>query len=392
MKIEKIKNNNEVKLSEYDLNQLEKIIKFENHGKYYSNGRTCYYKLKKPIHIRNTVYSYLKIKGCGIIEENGIFVRPGTKSFIREDPHFGIKQNGVAELVYSDIAPYGGITLSRALNEYNNFKILCDNEVSSLIPVCVYKYDDLFFDGKQMGVSISLCENNKPLRMDKLLYIDKLIPEEYKKFYEEIYFLEFNENTTLNFKNKCALINRISYKYGMEMRKFCDSGLYIHSGGWSNIQYSIDRKNVVLIDLDSSMEIHNNTMIPLLNCRDLISNIYRLFINLYNPNCISNFDEDVIKCYNFTLSILDGFFNNIELEKIEYVSKQINIYFINNCFNEIKQIEDIMLNITDEQVKKYELNILEFYDFCMKLIFPLIIDEYKVKSNSYKLYKSYERR
>ena len=140
------------------------------------------------------------------------------------------------------------------------------------------------------------------------------------------------------------------------------------------------------------MEIHNNTMIPLLNCRDLISNIYRLFINLYNPNCISNFDEDVIKCYNFTLSILDGFFNNIELEKIEYVSKQINIYFINNCFNEIKQIEDIMLNITDEQVKKYELNILEFYDFCMKLIFPLIIDEYKVKSNSYKLYKSYERR
>lgn len=391
MKIEKIKNNNEIKLSEFDLNQLEEIIKFENHGNYYSKGRTCYYKLKKPICFRNTMYSYLKIKGCGIIEENGIFVRPGTKSFSRVDPHFGINKDGVAELVYSDVAPYGGITLSRAINEYNNFKLLCDNGVSSLIPICVYRYGDLFFDDKQMGVSISLCENNKPLRMDKLLYKEELIPGEYKKFYEEIYFLEFNKNTELNFKDKCTLINRISYKYGMEIRKFCDSGLYIHSGGWSNIQYSIDRKNVVLIDLDSSKKINSSIMIPLLNCRDLISNIYRLFINLYNPNCISNFDEDVIKSYNFTFSILNGFFNNIELEKIDYASKEINNYFINNCFNKIKQIEDIMLSIPDGEVKKYELNILEFYDFCMKLIYPLIIDEYKVKSNNYKLYKSYER-
>lgn len=392
MKIKVIKKNNRISLSDDDINEIERIIKFDKHGKYYSKGRTCYYHLITPININNTLYSYVKLKGCGCYESDKLFIKPGEKSFIRRDPHFGIDELGYPKMAFSDIAPYGGILLDRAINEYNNFDILNQNSVSSLIPMYVYKYDEIKFSNKELGVSISLCEDTEPLRMDKLLYTNELMPKEYKDYYKKIFELEFLTKTNLDLNDKERLIKRIAYYYGSEIRKFCNSGLYIHSGGWSNIQYSFKNKNVVLIDLDSSRKNNNESLELLLNCRDLVSNIYRLFINLYNPNCIKDYTENEIRKTNYIFFILKGFFKNICDSKLLFVSNNINDYYINNCFNRIKSIEKIMLNMTDEDAREYELDIMSFYDYCMNEISNLLYEERNLNIYNDEKFVRYKRR
>ena len=392
MKITQVIKNDIVNIDKVDLSELIEIFNFKKRGKYFSSGRTCYYKLSCPVIINNTTYSYVKIKGCGALNGKSEFIKPGSRSFVRKDPHFGIDNNGYPTMVHSELSVYGGITLSRAIKEYNNFKYLYENKVSTLIPLFVYRYDRLYFNSEHLGISVSLCEDNLPLRMDKLLYTNDLMPKEYREFYKKVYFSEFGESTNLNFDDKAKLINKIAYKYACEIRKFADTGMYIHSGGWSNIQYSFSKKNVVLIDLDSSRKIKDFRISLMLNCRDLISNIYRLFINLYNPKCIGEYDEKIIHDKNYVLSLISGFFSTVDSQAVVNISKSINKFYIKNCFNKIKSIESIMLYIPKDEVINYELDIYKFYDYCMYLLYPLFFKYEKKNADKYVNYNSYERR
>ncbi len=139
--------------------------------------------------------------------------------------------------------------------------------------------------------------------------------------------------------------------------------------------------------MDSSRKIKYNKLKPLLNCRDFISNIYRLFINLYNPKVIFDYNENVIHKENYVFQLLKVFLKKID-KKLYYISYKINYYFIENCFNAIKKIENKMLMISEENVKKLELNIFEFYDYCMKLIYPILIENDNLIFNNFINYKS----
>lgn len=353
--------NEDIKLSKHDFDNLMDIITFVKFGIYYNVGRTCYYKLENPIVINKKKYSYLKIKGNGILK-NWKFIIPGSKAFLRTDPHYGFDKNNNPILINSESAPYGGMTLSRALNEYDNFKLLSSYHVSTLYPFCVFEYENLIFHKQKLGVSVALSET--PYRFDKILF--SKIPKEYLEYYKKVFYNEFGYNTNFCFEDKVKLIQQIAYKYAVEVKKFCDCGLYIHSGGWSNIQYSFIDKNVVLVDLDSSKKNVDNK--ELLKCRDLVSNIYRLFINLYNPNCISDYTDEIIKKTNYCYYLLKGFFPQIEDKKLLLVANNINEYYIKECFNNIKKIEKIMLDISESEKKKMELNIFEFYNYCINLI------------------------
>ena len=392
MQITQVIKNDIINIDEEDLSKLIEIFTFKKKGKYFTSGRTCYYKLSCPIIIDNTVYSYVKIKGSGALNGKRQFIKPSNHPFVRKDPHFGIDNDGRPTMIYSEPSPYGGITLSRANQEYNNFRYLYNSNVSTLLPLFVYKYDNLYFNNESLGISVSLCEDNLPLRMDKLLYTNELMPKEYYEFYKKVYFSEFGENTNLNFDDKAKLIKKIAYKYAREIRKFADAGMYIHSGGWSNIQYSFSKKNVVLIDLDSSRKIKDPRLSLLLNCRDLISNIYRLFINLYNPKCIEEYNEKVIYDKDYVLSLISGFFYSVDNRKLINISKLINKFYIDNCFNKIKLIENIMLCIPEDEVTRYELDIYKFYDYCMYLLYPIFFKFEKKKIDKYITYNSYERR
>lgn len=362
----KIVKKSNVKLTDEDLTSLLEIVRLEKKGIYYDTGRTCYYQLKKPVIIGNKKYTYLKIKGSGVLENDKVNIF-SDKEFSRVDPHYGFDTNDNPILVKSKPAPYGGILLDRAINEFNNFTLLISSCVSSLYPLYVFEYKNLKFYDQKLGVIVALSE--EPYRFNKILFHN--IPDNYIKFYKNVFYNEFGYNTDFSFEDKTKLIQRLAYKYAREVKKMAECGLFIHSGGWSNIQYSFSDKNIVLVDLDSSLKNKLNKNI--LKYRDLISNIYRLFINLYNPNCIQDYNEKIIKENNYCYYLLDGYFDGIiNSEFLIKISNKINDYFINNCFNNIKKIENIMNYISDQEVKKMELNIFEFYSYCMCLINDMI--------------------
>ncbi|MBD8923240.1 hypothetical protein EGR52_07485 [bacterium] len=365
MKTVKIIKKNGVLLSKKDFLNLINIIEFKKLGKYYSEGRTCYYKLTHSITINNVEYNYLKIKGNGFFN-NDTFTPPSDQEFIRRDLHYGFNDNSKPILIKSDSAPLGGMVLKRALQEYENFTFLINKNVSTLYPFCIFKYKTPKFKKDYLGVSVAFSE--EPYRFDKLLFSS--IPKKYLKFYQKVFFSEFGYNSDLSFKDRVKLIQNIAYKYAREIRKFCDSGLYIHSGGWSNIQYSFKKKNIVLVDMDSSKRNVLND--DKLKDRDLVSNIYRLFINLYNPNCIKCYTPEILKKTNYCYYLLKGFYYEMEDEPLLLVSKKINNFYIKNCFNNIKKIERDMLKISEKQVQKMELNIFDFYDYCMQQIYKNI--------------------
>lgn len=362
----KIVKKSKVNLAHEDLTNLLKIVKFEKKGIYYDVGRTCYYQLKKPVIINKKKYTYLKIKGSGILEDDKINIFT-DKEFVRIDPHYGFDANNNPILVNSKPAPYGGILLDRAINEFDNFKLLISSGVSSLYPFCVFEYKNLNFNNQKLGVIVALSE--EPYRFNKILFHN--VPNNYVKFYKKVFYNEFSYNTDFSFEDKAKLIQRIAYKYAGEVKRMADCGLYIHSGGWSNIQYSFSDKNIVLVDLDSSLKNKLNKKI--LKYRDLISNIYRLFINLYNPDCIQDYNDKIINETNYCYYLLKGYFNDTVDHKILIeISNKINNYFIINCFNNIKRIENTMNHISDQEVKKMELNIFKFYNYCMYLISNMI--------------------
>ena len=145
---------------------------------------------------------------------------------------------------------------------------------------------------------------------------------------------------------------------------------------FSIIKWSIFHlTNTVLVDLDSSRHISDecSKFHRLYSIRDLISNIYRLLISLYNPNIILQYDETVLKNNNYVYYLLRGYFPEVNEEELQKTSNDIMNYYIINCFNKIKAIEFKMNVMTQEESQKYELVMFEFYHFCLGKIQKITI-------------------
>ena len=371
-----MKHNSNIVLDKYDDKQISDIVRFVKTGVNYSNGRTCYHILKYPIIYNNNIrYCSVKIKGAGFYSNDKEVVKPGLSDFVRREPHYGFDKNGNAVQVFSDIAPFGGMTESKATNEYNNFEYLSEKGISTLIPYKLLKYNDLTYRNESLAVVVALCTEQHPIRLYKLLWPAEKNSEEESSYYASILEREGIVGNIKLFNIRIMLIKKIAEKYALEVRKFSESGLYIHSGGWSNIQYNSQTKKVVLVDLDSSRHISDecSKFHRLYSIRDLISNIYRLLISLYNPNIILQYDETVLKNNNYVYYLLRGYFPEVNEEELQKTSNDIMNYYIINCFNKIKAIEFKMNVMTQEESQKYELVMFEFYHFCLGKIQKITI-------------------
>lgn len=368
------KRNVQINLHKEDRNEIYDIIRLEKKGISYSEGRTCYYILKHPIFYNNLWYYSVKIKGAGFYDKEENIFLPGKSEFIRKDPHYGFDCNGNAIKIFSDIAPFGGMVISKALNEYNNFEFLNSVNVSTLIPIAVCEYEDLSFNNDSLAVTVALCTEQFPYRMYKLLWNTEKISKDACEYYNLILKNEKIVGNIADFETKSKLIQKLAQKYTTEIKKFSEGGLYIHSGGWSNIQYNMQNSNIVLVDLDSSRHIPQkyNKFSSLYGIRDLVSNIYRLLISLYNPDIISQYDEKIIFDTNYVLYLLYGYFPNVNKEMLVEISNEILEYYVKSCFNRIKSIEYKMNDLEQKEVEKYELSMFDFYDFCIKRLRGLL--------------------
>ena len=363
-----------------DVNSLEKIICFDQHAEYFNNGRTCYYKLKKPIMVNDIIYKCVKLKGLGYGDTEGQWEFPGKECFHRPDPHIGFDKDGHTILTYSADAPFGGIYFAKAENEVNNFRTLLDNDITCLLPVELIKYD-ISFCGKPLGCDVILCEDYPPIRMNRLLISVSALSRKEREYFNKL-------STCLglgnyNSSNQLQLWAKIADQYGKAIRKMNEVGLCLHSGGWSNIQFSLQRKEVVLIDLDSvqSLNLFPHKLRALYALRDFISNLYRFLINLYNPDSISLVNESLLYKFQFPYYFLRGYFSQASSSELYQLSKKITAYYIHSCFNAIKQIESNMLTIPLCKQKKMELNVFSFYDYCLKLLYSLFLEEDTLTKN-----------
>lgn len=375
MRYTKIIENKNVKLSKHDKKQIKKILSCKQEGIYNNSGRTCYYMLKDPIEHDNIVYRSVKIKGCGYKNiETSIYRKVGNEEFVRKEPHIGFNHDKSIKFVYSQNAPLGGITLKRAKQEYNNFKLLYNAGVSTLLPYEVVLYKNKRCNKQKIGASIALCEDEYGFRLNKLLYENKYINANEMEYYNLVLYNEGILGNIYDISTRLKLCYIIAKKYAKEIKKFSKSGLYIHSGGWSNVQYSLSKKNIVLIDLDSSRRIDTNDieLIKLYSIRDFISNIYRLLISLYNPKVIHQINKQILTDNNLVFALLEGYFDSIDRKILFEKSNNILKLYFDTCFDKIKSIEDVMDNILEEDKKNYELNMAEFYKYCLELLTPLI--------------------
>lgn len=138
-----------------------------------------------------------------------------------------------------------------------------------------------------------------------LIAPEKLSEKEY-----EYFNLISNEILQMNYSHESqwALCQYVAKQYSKSIRNLNEIGLYIHSGGWSNIQFSLQKKDIVLIDLDSTRELCEKpkSIWGLYAVRDLVSNIYRLLINFYNPHTICIVNEGIIRDTDLVYFLLAG--------------------------------------------------------------------------------------
>lgn len=361
-------------LSDEDLGNIRHVIQFEKHAEYFSSGRTCYYKLQKPVMIHGIKYECLKIKGLGYGNVNGYWAFPGKSCFKRKEPHFGFNKNGIVIPAYSDDAPFGGIVFSKAQNEVNNFITLFDNAIVSLFPIALVKYN-ITFNGKPLACNIALCEDYPPIRMNRMLVDAHSLSGCEQSYFDKISALLglAGYHSSLQFQ----IWTEIATKYANSIRKMNEAGLCLHSGGWSNIQFSLQQQQIVLIDMDSvrSLSSFPEQIRALYALRDIISNLYRFFINLYHPDTISLVTTDLLYQFEFPYYFLCGYFRNVPSDDLFKCSVKITRYYVHNCFTAIKAIEQKMLSLPSREQKKMELRMFGFYDYCFRLLYPLFLTE-----------------
>lgn len=368
-------------LSTDDSYEIENILNLSIRPQYFSAGRTGYYTLKKPICIDGIIYTCVKFKGIGYGEPNtSIWYPPGTKYFYRDAAHFGFSPDGVPVETFSDIAPFGGILYSRALNEFNAFEQMRKNNISCLCQYLVVKYDSIFKGIKEehLGCVVSLCEDNPPIRMGKLLIDISMLTKEELIYLNSISQLILSKEYTS--KTQFDLWQHIARLYASNIRKMNEAGIYLHSGGWHNIQFSLQRKDIVLVDVDATRMFTelNPKIHALYALRDLVSCIYWLLGSLNQPEIIHVINADVLNDYNFVYYLLSGYLENSN-RLLYSLSKKITKYYIESCFIHAKEKEKDLINLTKDELDKYELKKMDFFDYCFQLIYPAFLME---KSNT----------
>ncbi|WP_066501590.1 hypothetical protein [Abyssisolibacter fermentans] len=381
--------NENIKLSKEDYNDIIAQVSWQKTPSFFTPGRTGWYKLKQPINIGEGVYvKAAKLKGVGVWNPDGrhakkaevVPIPPTDKTYLREAPHFGFDIDGKIKLIHSEDAPYGGICHHRAVQEYENAQILQKNNVYSILPYMVIEYPDLYFHNKKLGVAISLSTSSEPYRFLQLGWNYKYVDAKLQSFYEEIKEIFGIGSSLEKQEGKLELSKIIGQQFGRAVRGLTESGLFIHSGGWENIQFCFQRKNILLTDLDSTkrIEIIPDKMKAIQGLRDFISNLYRYVNKLYYPKAISVYQLDVLLQYDVILSLMKGYFYDLEEESLKEVSDKIWKYFA-FYFYQFRRLGDRLMDMPKELRKSLKFEFDVFYLLCLNLLYPLFL---KTNSNT----------
>ncbi len=317
------------------LEELKDIVEWRKQPAFRRTGRSAFLPLEAPVEISNSKLKIraIKIKGVGARTHTGQIFQPTSTSVCNNNPHLGFDEFGNFTHIKTAPAPTGGITLNRAVQEFDVSEHLFKYKCPSILPIQVYKYTDpsmRFLSGETgepdpLGVVITGLPDRSYLRVDSIFYYHYLDATERADLAQWMDLLKITNRSN----PALALITALSKLYGKTIRKFSESGLYRYSGAPDNYSYCSDTGEVFLIDLDSSLKL--DTLSPqqqtLEVMRDAASGIAYLLAFFTDPRLIQYFPLEAVVEANPFRELLLGYHAGLDPTYIDDISRVIVEYY-----------------------------------------------------------------
>jgi hypothetical protein len=385
-----------VNISDSELDRVLSAASWQTKPKFLRRGRVARHLLQEPASLKKNPERQLtvaKLKGIGVYDPAkfgkyrdhilGEFsdepLQPTTKPLdeFAVYPHVGINNLGEFAIVYGAVAPIGGIVYERALREYRNAMTLYEHNVPSIIPLAVLKYNGMIFQDQPMGAVISLSSEPAPYRLSEVQYLAATQRGQNPgadAYYDKVCESLDIDGDPADETVRMQAIQILARQTGKLMRDFSLAGLYRYSPEWSNFEYSFERKEVFLTDLDSVRDIaelsleHQRLQI----LRDLGSLVYRLIGKFGTPTSLDHYSLKNLLAYDPLAEMLLGYFTGDDLSEdgIRAVSRILwNAYFPYLCLLK-RHRKAIQTEWSSPRRRSYKMDHDLFYILAITALYP----------------------
>ena len=318
-----------------EVQQIDRYVCWQVQPIFRRIGRSAFLVLKTPIEVPAFGISIraFKLKGVGARTNADVLMKPTIEPVRNSNPHLGFNDRGDFIAITGDTAPLGGITLDRALREFEVSKCLLANGCPSIVPIRVYEYTDagLKFrtsDGAKwqpLGVVVTGLLDSYDIRADLAFDYPNVSAE------EDMILSAWSEQLCCSSENlsSLSLITELARGYGRTIRKFGTIGYYRYSGAPDNYSYSCENKQVLLVDLDSCCSLDDTSAAKkaLEIIRDVASGIYYLIATMAAPSRHHRFSPDKVAQYAPFSALLSGYFYDVEEKYIQPISEGVTRYY-----------------------------------------------------------------
>ena len=296
-----------VRLPKHIRTQIAQIVSWnEKVPSFPSVGRTAFLSLPTPISVvgaSGKAIRSLKIKGVGLQDYSGTVSLPSTTPYYRANMHIGFDNAGKSTLVASDPSPLGGMTLPRAQAEFDCAKELFESGCPAELPVALATYPDLeFFDpvnlvSSKLGAVVCGLPVEAPTRLNDLLSQSRESTDSDSESTDQEHY---------------ELLRRIYLNLGTTLRRFHMSGFYRYSGHPGNFIFDSKKKEVLLVDLDSSQRTEKLLMpaLQLYLVRDIASAIYHLGAYVLRADTIASWGYTAEQSVELMTQVIHGYLIN----------------------------------------------------------------------------------
>lgn len=386
-------------INEDQFNKIIDIVSWKETPYFPHRGRMAWNILDTPVQIKdNPVYSLkaIKIKGVGVYNPQSdaknrdpIFEKTMSKplppttqpleSFVSY-PHLGFTDNGEFKVAYGSVAPIGGIVHDRAIKEYQTAQHLINNNIPSIVPLAVFKYDSTkLFQGQHLGVVCSFSPSIYPLRLSEVQFGAALEPG--KNVNKDLYYNLILEslnigNTITQSQAQLQCLSKIAYQVGHLMHDFSYSGLYRYSAEFPNFEFDFNRSTPVITDLDSTEFLNDlpQHLRALQVLRDMASMVYHFVAKLATPNSLGKYNFSQLRDANPLLELLTGYFGEIYREKLAKETKKLWLAFAPHYILLNKYKQEILSEWTVKRRRSYKMDHHLFFILVIITLQPYFVE------------------
>ncbi|MCA1241101.1 hypothetical protein LC092_01485 [Stappia stellulata] len=386
-------------ISDAERRRLLDIASWNGHVPTFTRrGRGAWEQLHEPVALKSdpsVTFHAAKLKGVGLWNP----ILPGDAEYsnkLHDDasndpvppltdlleylvtyPHFGISNEGEYKYAYSSPSPIGGIVHERAHREFWSSQRLIEHGVPSIAPLAVIEYDEtLRFQGQPMGAVITLSPGSASYRISEILFgagLTRGTDPAFDVHYDGIRESLGIEGDPDDERVRLKVIQALAREAGKLLHDFSLTEMYRYSGDWGNFVYSVESKQLFLIDLDSVQDINHlpGPAKAMQAWRDLVSAIYRMVGKIGYPTALDKYTLENLMEFDPITAKISGYFPDIPEEEIRPLSRRLWGYFIPHLFLLKKHREAIRNDWDGDRRKSYKMDHDLFYILAMTTLRPL---------------------